>query len=224
MNKTKLENKVAKLEEQVKRDKDASKGQKLQVKKLEKDLISQGSKDKESNTSKKILDDKDKQIESLQKKLKMLVRDHPQTDEIMAYQQKNDYLKNEVMDLKSKLLQVEQDKQELANKVAPHIVPISTQAVDIEELTISLSQVPLKEQDISTLKEEKKSLEKANKEYQENNTKIKERLKGKSVLQSAQHSIWDLISIEISKFWGEIKKIRIKEGLYLFSFGEIQES
>jgi hypothetical protein len=126
LNKTKLESKVAKLEEQVKREKVVSKGWKVQVKKLENGLIAQGSKDKESRTTKRLLDDKDKQIESLQKKLKMSVTDHPQTDEIMAYQQKNDDLKNEVLDLKSKLLQAEQEKQELANKVAEHIVPIAS--------------------------------------------------------------------------------------------------
>jgi predicted RNase H-like nuclease (RuvC/YqgF family) len=85
LNKTKLENKVAKLEEHVKREKGTSKGWKLQVKKLENDLIAQGSKDKENINTKKLLDDKVKQIESLQKKLKMPVTDHPQTYEIMAY-------------------------------------------------------------------------------------------------------------------------------------------
>ena len=88
------------------------------------------------------------------------------------------------------------------NKVANHIVHIASQAVDTEELTISLSQVSLKEKEIYTLKEEKKALEKDNKEYQEKNTKLKDRLKGKSVLQLAQHSIWDQISIEVNKFWG----------------------
>ena len=47
LNKTKLENKDAKLEEQVKREKVAAKGWKVQVNKLENDLIAQGSKDKE---------------------------------------------------------------------------------------------------------------------------------------------------------------------------------
>ena len=42
LNNTKLENKVPKREEQVKRDKVAYKGWKVQVKKLENDLISQG--------------------------------------------------------------------------------------------------------------------------------------------------------------------------------------
>ena len=120
----------------MKREKVASKGWKVQVKKLENDLISQGSKDKESRTSKKLLDDKDRQIESLQKKLKMPVIDHPKIDEIMAYQQKNDDLKNEVLDMKSKLLHAEQEKQELANKVATHIVLIATQAIDTKELTV----------------------------------------------------------------------------------------
>ena len=69
------------------------------MKKLENDLIAQGSKDKESRNTKKLLDDKDTKIESMQKKLKMPVTDHPQTDEIMEYQKKNDDLKNEVLDL-----------------------------------------------------------------------------------------------------------------------------
>ena len=182
LNKTKLEDKVANLEEQFKRAKETSKGWKVQVKKLENDLIAQGSKDKERRNTKKLLDDKDKMIESLQNKLKMLVTDHPQTDEIVAYQKKNDDLKNEVLDLKSKLLQTEQEKQELASKVASHIVPIATQEIDIDELTISLSQIYLKEKEISTLKEEKKDLEKANREYQDKNAKVKDRLKGKLIL------------------------------------------
>lgn len=53
------------------------------------------------------------------------------------------------------------------NKMGDHIVPIASQEVDREELTISLSQVSLKDKEISTLKEEKKDLEKTNKEYQE---------------------------------------------------------
>ena len=167
-------------------------------------------------TTKNLLNDKDKQIENLQKKLKMPVLDHPHIDEIMVSQKKNDDLKNEVLDLKSKLLQAEQEKQELENKVVEHIVPIASQAIDIEELTISLSHVSLKDKDISTLKEENKALEKANKEYQENNTKLKDRLKGKSMLQSTQYSIWDLISIEVTKFWGELKRLEAKKA-YIYS-------
>ena len=46
LNKTKLESKLTKLEEQVRRQRVASKGWKVQVIKLEVDLVSQGSKDK----------------------------------------------------------------------------------------------------------------------------------------------------------------------------------
>ena len=146
----------------------------------------------------------------------MSVTGHPQTDEIMAFQKKNEDLKNEVLDLKSKLLQVEQEKQELESKVSSHIVPIATQDIDAEGLVDSLSQISLKEKEISTLKEEKKALEKANKEYQDKNAKLKDRLKGKSVLQSAQHSIWDLISIEVTKFWGELRRLETKKA-YIYS-------
>ena len=102
LNMTKFENKFAKLEEQLKSKKEASKGWKVQVKKLENDLVVQGSQDRESRNTKKLLDDEDKQIESLQKKLKMKVTNHPQTYEIITFQKKN-----EVLDLKSKLLQDE---------------------------------------------------------------------------------------------------------------------
>lgn len=65
LNKSMLENKVIKLEEQIKREKDASKGWKVQVKKLEADLVAQGSKENERKATKKLLDEKDKQIENL---------------------------------------------------------------------------------------------------------------------------------------------------------------
>ena len=35
-------------------------------------------------------------------------------------------------------------------------------------------------------------------------------------MQSAQHSIWDLISIEVTKFWGELRMIETKKAyIYL---------
>ena len=51
-----------------------------------------------------MLEDKDKQIEALQKKVKLYVTDHPQTKEILVVQNKYDALKDEVLDLKAKLL------------------------------------------------------------------------------------------------------------------------
>ena len=146
----------------------------------------------------------------------MSITHHPWTDEITTFQKKNKDLKNKVLGLKSKLLQVEQEKQELASKVASRIVPIATQDIDAKGLANSLSQISLKEKEILTLKEETKALEKANKEYQNKNTKLKDRLKRKLVLQSAQHSIWDLISIEVTKFWGELKRLETKKD-YIYS-------
>ena len=48
-----------------------------------------------------------------------------------------------MLDLKSKLLQEEQEKQELMNKATVEIVPIASQPMDTGELTRSLSQVSL---------------------------------------------------------------------------------
>ena len=84
LRKIKLEEKVSNLEEQVKREKVASKGWKTQAKKLESDLISSSSTPADKKSSKKLLDEKDKLIVSLQKKLKGTPTEHPQTEEIVV--------------------------------------------------------------------------------------------------------------------------------------------
>ena len=116
LSKTKLEEKVIKLEEQVKREKVATKGWKTQVKKMEVDLVNQGLVRAEKKSNKKLIEEKDKLIESLQKKLKGVPFDHPQIEEIMVIQTENDQLKKEVMELKGKVLQVKKEKEDLANE------------------------------------------------------------------------------------------------------------
>ena len=74
----------------------------------------------------------------------------------------------------------------------------------------------LKDKEITNLKEEKKDLEKANKEYQEKNDKRKARLVGKSILQSTQHSFRDLIAVEVITFWGELMRLEAKKA-YIYS-------
>ena len=54
-----------KLEEKIKREKYASKGWKVHVKKLEIDLVNLGSNPNEKNSNKKIIDEKNKLIETL---------------------------------------------------------------------------------------------------------------------------------------------------------------
>ena len=98
-------------------------------------------------------------------------------------------LRKNFFDLKSKLLQEVQVKQEMVKKGGVEIVLVASQPVDIEELTRSMSQVSLKDKDITTLKKENKYLEKAKKEYHDKNANLKYRLMGKLVLQSVQHSL-----------------------------------
>ena len=143
---------MAKLEEQIKRDKVASKDWKLQTRKLEANILNLGSHPGDRKANKKFLGEKDKLIESLQKKLKCQLTDHPHTEEIMSFQTKNDELKKELMELKAKLLQVTKEKDdlvtekdEIANKTIVEAPPSTSQPVDTTELTRSLAQVSLKE-------------------------------------------------------------------------------
>lgn len=205
--KTKLEEKVIKLEEKIKREKEASKGWKTQVKNIEDDLVNLGSVPTEKKSSKKLIEEKDKIIESLHKKLKGVPSDHPQIEEIMVIQTENDQLKKEVMEFKAKVLHVTKEKEDLAKENDDLTSQISVQEplavahpIDDNELAESMAQVSLKEKEISQLVQEKKQLEKMDKENKEKFDRLKSRLMGKEVLKSAQHSLWDHISIEISKF------------------------
>ena len=65
------------MEEQIKREKATSKGWKTQAKKLEGDLINAGSTTTDKKANKKLLDQKDRLLESLQKKLKGTPTEHP---------------------------------------------------------------------------------------------------------------------------------------------------
>ena len=86
LSKTEFEEKVIKLEEQVKRERAACKDWKAQAKKLEVDLVNLSSVPAEKKSNKKLIEEKDKLIESLQKKLKGVPSDHPQTEEIVVIQ------------------------------------------------------------------------------------------------------------------------------------------
>lgn len=77
LSKTKLEEKFIKLEEQIKRQKAASKGWKTQVNKLEVDLVNLGSVPVEKKTNKKLIEEKDRLIERLHKKFKGIPSNHP---------------------------------------------------------------------------------------------------------------------------------------------------
>ena len=58
----------------------------------------------EKKSTKNLIEENDKFIECLQKKLKGVASDHPQIEEIMVIQSENDELKKEVMELKAKVL------------------------------------------------------------------------------------------------------------------------
>ena len=125
----------------------------------------------------------------------------------MVIQAKNDEMKKEVMELKAKILQINREKDDLAKErnelVSKRVVeepPSTSQPIDTTELTESLAQVSLKEKEISQLVQEKNQLEKSNKEKQDKINSLKDMLLCKEVLKSAQHSLWDLVSIEVTNF------------------------
>ena len=148
--------------------------------------------------------------------MKGFVSDHPQTKEIKGIQAKNEDLKKENMELKAKLLQVTKEKEDLASKTMVEVFASTSHQIDTTKLIESLAQVSLKEKEISQLVQEKSQLEKANKEKKEKIHRLKDKMLGKEVLKSAQHSLWDLVSIEVNKFWKELRRMEVKKA-YTYS-------
>ena len=144
------------MEEQIRREKVASKGWKTQAKKLESDLIGAGSSTSDRKANKKLLDEKDKLIESLQNKLKGTLAEHPQMEEIIVIQAEKDRLSDEVLELKAKLLQANQlserllkEKEELLSQQVISDPLSVTPPVDPVDLAEYMSRFSLKDKEIS---------------------------------------------------------------------------
>ena len=96
LNKNKLESKVERLEKQLKKEKAMSRAWKTLVKSYENVLIVAKLQPKEKHSVKKLLDEKEKVIKSLKKQLKILVTDHPQTEELVLLQKERDDLRRKL--------------------------------------------------------------------------------------------------------------------------------
>lgn len=63
-------------------------------------------------------------------------------------------------------------------------------------------------------------MQKSNQEKQDIINRLKDRLLGKEVLKSTQHSLWDLISIEVNKVWSELRRVEAKKAYIYFALEE----
>jgi hypothetical protein len=97
-----LKTHALKLDRQLKQEKVSNKAWMTQVKRLE----SEGPKGLKAS-----LDEKDKMIQSLKKKLKMSPTDHPHTIKLIALEKEKETFKQEALDYKAKVLQLEKDKE-----------------------------------------------------------------------------------------------------------------
>jgi hypothetical protein len=207
----KLSSYAMKLEGKLRKEKASSRGWKTRVKRLE----SQGPQQVKSS-----LDEKEKLIQNLKKKLKMSATENPQTTELVSLEQEKEAFLQEALDYKARVFQLEeetmkwsQEKNELLNRVV--VVPSTIEVgPNIEGLVQSMSQVSLKEGEIKGIKESIEKLKreiqskdermvqfrKENQALQERIDKLKIRLRGKRLLQGAKHIIWDSIAVEVAKF------------------------
>ena len=105
------------------------------------------------------LDEKDKMIQSLKKRLKMSPIDHPQTTKLTALEQEKETFRQEALDYKAKVLQLDKEKENWSQIQARTsdmeiIVLANIEAgSSVEGLVQAMSQVSLKTSEIKSLKE-----------------------------------------------------------------------
>jgi hypothetical protein len=119
------------------------------------------------------LDEKDKMIQILKKMLNMSPTDHPHTVELTALEQEKETFRQEALDYKAKLLQLEKEKEHwsLAQVVTLDmavIIPANKEAGSSSEgLVQAMSQVSLKIGEIKSLKENMENLKQEMKDKDE---------------------------------------------------------
>jgi FtsZ-binding cell division protein ZapB len=144
---------------------------------------------------------------------------HPQTTELASLEQEKETFRQEALNYKAKVLQLEKEKNNWsqAQAVTSYMVVIVPANIEVgsstEGLVQAMSQVSLKIGEIKGLKEVIEKLKKEmkvkdekmaqlhrdNQDLQERVNKMKTRLKGKTLLQGAKHVIWDAIATEVVK-------------------------
>ena len=82
----------------------------IQIKKLQGDIISLGTKPNIVQATKKILGEKDNTIQVLKKKLKVPNTQHVQSSELIALQEEKEKVYQEMMEYKGKLLKMQEEK------------------------------------------------------------------------------------------------------------------
>ena len=149
-------------------------------------MIAVGLNPQEKQLVKKLLEEKEKIFQSLKKKLKIPITDLLQTREIMVLQKERDDFHDEVLNLKSMVLQLWEEKEQLQQEEGIIAGSKGIQHTATNELTQEMSQVILKEGEIKEMKgknrkleQENRNLQKEKKDLEKKVSKQKEKLKVK---------------------------------------------
>jgi len=98
------------MEIQLKHEKVENKANLIQIKNLQRDIVSLGNKPNNMQVTKKLLEEKDNTIQVLKKKLKVPNAEHVQYSELFALQEEKEKVYQEMMDYKRKLLNMQEEK------------------------------------------------------------------------------------------------------------------
>ena len=198
LNKQKMEEKMESLKQQNNRLKASAQAWKGQVKQLEADLLAKTSDANRKKEMKKLLNEKGRLIEELKKKLKLEPTDHPHTREFMSLQQECDSLKDEVLGLKAKIIQMDKEKQELISSQTLTLVLGSSQSDSNDQIIKLMAKVSDKDKEIDKLVKHYMTLEGEEKDSEIKVDRLKEKLKGYSLLKSTKRNKNSIMQLEMN--------------------------
>jgi FtsZ-binding cell division protein ZapB len=155
------------------------------------------------------LDEKEKMIQSLKKKLRMSSTEHPQKTELASLEKDKETFRQEEVNYKDKVLQLEKEKENWLQGQVPTsdmvVIITSNRKVgsSIDGLVQDMSQIILQTGEIKILKEvlekmkqemkikdeKMDQLQRENQDLKERVNKMKMRLKGKTLLQGDKYVI-----------------------------------
>ena len=177
--------KIDKLELRLKQEQTTSKSHLKKIKSLESYLATDGSDQKDAKALQELLDNKDTIINELKGKMKIPPTQVLQTRELTEAEQEKDHLQKRVLVLNSQVISLKQENESLLKKLeqVPQVTNTSTSIIvenndlSTEEIVAAMSQVQLKDIEISELQLENDKLKKDSDQNSENITKLEEEKK-----------------------------------------------
>ena len=166
---SKLQGKNEKLEARLKQEQAANAANQKQMKILETDLVASETDPQDVKVTQKLLDEKNKIIQDLKKKLQVPATHITQTNELAEVRSERDRVKGDLLDVQAEVVELKEERRILNERLEQYkLVNTSLEitttqtndvaSVDTQKINRLMAQTNLKDQEIHELREQVQKL------------------------------------------------------------------